>query len=143
MASGRCRTIPAVTRSEEAALDALVTQLGAALAGLGEPAVRDHPAFSVDADWLPGQWCLTATRSGAVELRFTHEGEWIRVDVAGLDECLELHGTSPTSSPHSSRTSGEPHCAQGTPHAQRGRSGRALPPSVRHERMLRPSGRQA
>ena len=84
------RTIRAVTRSEEAALYALVTQLSAALAGLGEPAVPDHPAFSVDADWLPGQSCVTATRSGAAELWFMPEGEWIRVDVAGLDECLEL-----------------------------------------------------
>ena len=79
-----------MTRAEQAAFDALVTQLDAALAGQGEPGVRDHPAFSVDADWLPGQWCLTAPRSGAAELRFTPEGEWIRVDVAGLDECLEL-----------------------------------------------------
>ena len=79
-----------MNRSEQAAFDALVAELDATLAKLEEPSVRDHPAFSIEPDWIPERLCVTAERDEAADLRFMLDGDWIRVDIAGLDECLEL-----------------------------------------------------
>jgi hypothetical protein len=79
-----------VTPSEQAAFDALVAGLDSALARLGEPHVSDHPAFSIEPDWFPEVLCVTAERSDAADLRFMLEGDWIRVDIAGMEECLEI-----------------------------------------------------
>jgi hypothetical protein len=79
-----------VTPSEQAALDALVAELDSTLARLGEPPVSDHPAFSIEPDWYPEVLCVTAESSDAADLRFMLEGDWIRVDIAGMEECLEI-----------------------------------------------------
>jgi hypothetical protein len=77
-----------VNPSERAAFDALVGELDGALSRLGEPPVRDNPAFSIEPDWLPEMLCVTAKRDDSADFRFTVEGCWVRVDIAGLDEAL-------------------------------------------------------
>lgn len=76
--------------TEQAAFEALVSELDAALACLGELPVRDNPSFFVEPDWFPEVWCVRAERDGAAGLRFMLEGHWIRVDVAGLAESLQM-----------------------------------------------------
>jgi hypothetical protein len=79
-----------VNPSEQAAFDALVAELDAALDRLSQPPVNEHPAFSIEPDWYPDVLCVTAERADAADLRFMLDGDWIRVDVAGLPECLEI-----------------------------------------------------
>jgi len=81
---------PFVNQSEQTAFDAPVAELDAALAGLHEPPVRDNSAFAIEPSWYPEILCVTADRGGAADLLFVPEGDWIRVDIAGLDECLAL-----------------------------------------------------
>ena len=90
-ASHRCPTVPTVNPSEQAVFAALVAELDGALARLDEPPVRDHPAFSIEPDWFPDFLCVTAQREDAADLRFMLTGDdWIRVDIAGLSESLEV-----------------------------------------------------
>ena len=83
-------TVRIVNPSEQATLDALVAELDAALAGLDEPPVRDHSTFVIEPSWHPDLLAVKAERDGAADLMFIPEGDWIRVDIAALSECLAL-----------------------------------------------------
>ncbi len=72
--------------SEQAAFDTVVAELDAALVRLNEPSVLDHPAFSIEPDWHPEILCVTVEREAAASVRLMVDGEWVRVDINGLEE---------------------------------------------------------
>ncbi|MEO5665919.1 MAG: hypothetical protein ABIR39_21830 [Nocardioides sp.] len=73
---------------EQAAFDALTAELNEALMAWGEPAVADHPAFSVEPGWFPGSLHVHVVREGAAPFVFITEDDWVRVDVGVLPEVL-------------------------------------------------------
>jgi hypothetical protein len=79
-----------VNENEQAAFDALVSELNSALAMLDQPPVRENPAFAIEPDHPPSLMCVVARREGAADLQFMLEGDWVRVDIAGLPECLAM-----------------------------------------------------
>lgn len=80
-----------MTPSEQAAFDELVAELDAALARLGEERVSRNVVFTIEPfAFAPFLQCVTARRSGSAELVFIPEGDWVRIDIEGLAECIEL-----------------------------------------------------
>jgi len=80
-----------VNQGERATFDGMISVLNGALQRFGQPPVSKNSGFSIDPGWFPEILHVHVVKDGAVPLEFIPEsGGWVRVDVAGLPEVLEL-----------------------------------------------------
>jgi len=77
-----------VNPKEQEAFDSLAAELSRVLAAFGQPAVHDHPDFSVEPGWFPELLHVHVVREGAAPFVFIAEDDWVRVDVGVLPEVL-------------------------------------------------------
>ena len=73
---------------EQEAFDSLAAELSRVLAAFGQPAVHDHPDFSVEPGWFPELLHVHVVREGAAPFVFIAEDDLVRVDVGVLPEVL-------------------------------------------------------